>query len=153
MTDDERSNVLDEEYIDENETIDNNTTLPESNKRQRSYSSARRYLTEAELATPAVVNLLLDNVDKLETEVGVYKQYKNLYHKSDKQVAILTERIHKPVLQEIIQKTLLFLGSILLGAYDKLINMGLIGKTLLCVGLVAVGFVVLAQVTEGVSKK
>ena len=136
--------MMDEDILDVEFTTDDaddNLKAPEVNKHQRAYSSARRALTEQELMTPAAVNLLLDNIDKLEIEVGEFKPYKSMYHKSDKQVAVLIEKI------------LLSLGSIILGAYDKLFGIGLVGKVVFFVGLTAILSVIIAQATEGSKRK
>ena len=55
-------------------------------------SNVRRELSEEELSSPAVQRMLLDELDRLETEAGElkeFKEFKDRFYSADKDAAVL----------------------------------------------------------------
>lgn len=115
---------------------------PDSEKRReekplksgKSYQYLRRELKEAELLNPGAVNLLVDEVMRLETEVDDLKPYKDRFHSADKRVAVLEIKSERPIWSEVVQTAALSVGSILIGASKQIMEMGNVGLVLLATG-------------------
>ena len=84
-----------------NDTLDKPEQAPEDlpatgtsagAKRRRSLSKSRRELTEAELEQPGVRLMLLDEVDRLDSEVSRLLEFREKYHSADKRAGLLEER-------------------------------------------------------------
>ncbi|GBR77498.1 hypothetical protein RDn1_157 [Candidatus Termititenax dinenymphae] len=104
-------------------------------KQSKAYSSARRNLTEEELLVPGVVNILIDEMDRLEAEIGEYKPFKEKYYSCNTRVKVLEERAKKPVMLEIIETALLVIGSLLIGAGDTFWRIeAIVGKIVVVAG-------------------
>lgn len=62
-------------------------------KGRQALSNVRRELSEEELSSPAVQRMLLDELDRLETEAGELKEFKDRFYSADKDAAVLGERL------------------------------------------------------------
>ena len=61
----------------------------ESLKERKALSQARRELTEQELRTPAGTKFMLDNVDRLESEVAELSRFREQYYDERQKAAVL----------------------------------------------------------------
>lgn len=78
---------------------------------RKSLTSARRELSEKEFSSPAVLKLILDDLDRLEEDKSELASFREEYHRVDKAVAVLTEKFKTNVALEVLS-----LGSITVGA-------------------------------------
>jgi hypothetical protein len=103
-------------------------------KRRRSWSGARRDLTEDELTSPAAVKLLLDEVDRLDLENGELVVYRDRFHESDKACAVLREQQKRDLATDIVFTAAISLGGVLLGLLPSIQNRAAFWG-LLCIGI------------------
>lgn len=82
---------------------------------RKSFSKARREMTEEELSSPAAQKLLLDEVERLEADCIEYSGFRTKFHEIDKRAAILDERFKTKVSIEIIHVACITVGAAALG--------------------------------------
>ena len=85
-------------------------------KGRQALSMVRRELSEEELGSPATQRMLLDELDRLEMEVGELQQFKHDFHSADKEAAVLRERLHASVARD----GCLAIGAAMLGLAPSL---------------------------------
>lgn len=100
------------------------------------YANVRRELSEDELMSPAVQRLLLNDHDRMERECERLKSYEEEFHKCDKKVAVLEEKLKKSAASEILYTCCVSIGSILAGISG--IYWSNKGWILLCIGVALV---------------
>ena len=97
------------------------SSAPSSPKKGRqAFKTVTRELSEEDLANPAVQKLLLDDLDRLETENEEHKRYREKFHDADKRVAVLEEKGKTAVAIEILSGACLTIGAAALG-YAKVL--------------------------------
>ncbi len=107
--------------MNEPEKVDQEPEKPEAapaeefGKARRAFVNVRRELSEEELSTPAVHRLLLDTLDLLEQQVAELSYFRDRFHTSDKEKAILEERVKSYTAAEVLYGICLTIGSILIG--------------------------------------
>lgn len=114
----------------------------EQTKKRRALSGARRVLTEDELAAPAARVMLLDELDRLETEKAELSQYRSRFHETDKECAVLKERGKARTAVGVLSTVTVALGGTLLGAALSMSGSSLylsaaVGSVLLLMGALA----------------
>lgn len=92
---------------------------PKGRGRRKALSSARRELSDNELASSAVQKLLLDEIERLEEENIELCGYRNRYHEVDKKAAVLEQKIKQSMAHEIISVTCLTVGAAAIGYAPK----------------------------------
>ncbi len=75
----------------------------------------RRELSEAELQTPGALKLLLDELERLDTECDESKELARQFYERDKEVATLRERLKGVKGLELVYSGTLVIGSLLVG--------------------------------------
>ncbi len=80
-------------------------------KARRSFARLRRELNDDELASSAVQRLLLDDIDRLETETERLQEFRGRYHRADRQCAVLEERSKTSTACDILSGVCLVVGS------------------------------------------
>lgn len=100
------------------------------------YANVRRALSEEELASPAVQRLLLSDYDRVERECERLKSFEDEYHKCDKRVAVLEEKLKTSTASEILYTCCVSIGSVLAGVSSIYWNNR--GWLLLCIGIALV---------------
>lgn len=100
------------------------------------YANVRRELSEEELTSPAVQRLLLSDHDRVERECERLKSYEEDFHKCDKKVAVLEEKLKQSTASEILYTCCVSSGSILAGVSGIYWNNR--GWILLCIGIALV---------------
>lgn len=78
---------------------------------RKSFTSARRELSEKEYSSPAVLKLVLDDLDRLEDDKTELANFRDEFHRVDKSLAVLNEKIKSNLAQEVLS-----LGCITVGA-------------------------------------
>lgn len=91
-------------------------------KGRRSFRLARRELTDEELAGSGVTKMMLDELDRLETDCFALKGVSDQYHQADKQVGILQEKLKQRTAFDILTSGSLAVGSALTGFAPNLWN-------------------------------
>jgi hypothetical protein len=91
-------------------------------KTRRSWSQLKRDLTDEELASPAAVKMLLDEVERLERENAELFGYRERYHEADKTSAILREQQKTNLSADIVFTAAITLGGVLLGLLQSVSN-------------------------------
>ena len=120
---------------------------PEQPKVRRAVSKARRELTEEELAAPAARVMLLDEVDRLDSENTELSQFRNRFHQVDKECAVLKEREKGGIASDIVFTVSMTLGGVVVGALPGLSSVApkyhdmalAVGILLMLTGIVAKG--------------
>ena len=97
-----------------------NTGVTNEKKGRKAFGKVKREITEKDLQNPAIQKMLLDELDRLETESEEYKQYKERYHKADKRVAVLEEKSKGTLAIDILSGACLTIGAASLG-YTKIL--------------------------------
>ena len=77
--------------------------------------SGLRKLTEKETTSPAVVEVLLEDVDRLEQEKNVLVTFRDKYYSADKKAAILESQISSWQRGDVLYTICIAIGSALLG--------------------------------------
>jgi alpha-galactosidase len=88
--------------------------LPRTKGRQ-ALRKLTREISDDDLTNPAVYRLLLDDVDRLETENVELKQIRGDFYGADKRVAVLEEKQKSHTAFEIISGGCLTVGAAILG--------------------------------------
>ena len=116
-------------------------------KSKKSYLYLKRELKEDELMNPGAINLLIDELTRLEEELMRARPYRDSFHKADKELAVFTEKTKKPVFVEILHTVAIGAGSLLIGASKTILEMGNVGTVILVAG---VTLVVIALISKAV---
>jgi len=82
---------------------------------RRSFSKLPRELSEKELASPAVQKMLVDEIERLESECDEMSAYRPKFHEADKRAAIMDEKFKGKMAIEILHVGCVTVGSAALG--------------------------------------
>lgn len=121
----------------------------EAPKERRAFTKVRRELSEEELSSPAAHRLLLDDLDRLEQQVVELSEFRERFHKTDKDKAVLKERIRTSIAFEIISCVCLTIGAALIGLTPFLWNTKPLGHFSLLVG----GILIICSIIAKAVKK
>ena len=88
--------------------------ISDTGKGKEALSGVSRVLSERELKQSGVQKMLVDRVDTLETQVAELSSFRDKYHKTDQDRAILVERLRFEGLIEIMYGALLVVGPLLI---------------------------------------
>ena len=110
-------------------------------KGRQALSNVRRELSEEEISSPAVQRMLLDELERLETEAGDLREFKDRFYAADKDVAVLRERLRASVVQD----SSLAIGAALLGLAPSLWSSQPTGWIVVILGGLLVLFAVVAK--------
>lgn len=80
-------------------------------KTRRALSRLKRELTDEELNSSGVPKLLLDSLERAEEENAELKSFRDKYYESDKQKAILGEKLKTRVALEIVSTGCVAVGA------------------------------------------
>jgi hypothetical protein len=89
--------------------------VPTSNKNRKALSRLKRELSDDELSSPGVQKMLVEEIERIESEVNRLAEYRDRYYASDKEVALLKEQRKKSLSGEIIFGGCLAVGAAALG--------------------------------------
>jgi hypothetical protein len=105
--------LIDQEQ--ETEEIGAAPVTPPSRKSRQSFSRVKRELSDEELSSPAVQKLLIEEIERLESDNDALSVYREKFYESDKKKAILEEKLQKNIANDIIFGACLTVGSAALG--------------------------------------
>ncbi|WP_146222854.1 hypothetical protein [Pantoea sp. AG1095] len=91
------------------------TNTPKGNSGRRSFSNLRRELTDDELTSASVQRMLLDELERLDSECDNLRLVREKFHSCDKRVGVLEERFKAKVSLEIMHVTCFLLSGSALG--------------------------------------
>lgn len=107
--------MKDDSQIDEApEGIESSNEVTER-KSARSYAPLRRRLKEEELMNIGSVNLLIDDIERMDDELGELKRIRNQYHQNAIDTAVLKEKLSAYKLGELSYNISISLGALLVG--------------------------------------
>lgn len=112
-------------------------TVATTGKRQ-AFREIRRELTDAELASPGVQKLLLDNLDRAESDCEVLQAYVERFHEADKRAAVLQEKLRTETAFEILFTVGVGIGCAIIGLAPSFWDQSAKGPIALAVGIVLV---------------
>lgn len=112
--------------------------LAEKPKGRRALSRMRRELTEEELGNPAVQKLMMDDLDRLESEISELKRFREKYHEVDKKCDVMTEKLKPRIQADIFFCGFISVGSILVGLAPAVWDNLLAGIASAVLGLILV---------------
>ena len=99
----------------------------------RPYSRLRRELSEEDLTNPAVQKLIISDIDKLEVRISDLEEFQVKFYETDKEKAVLEEKLKGHNSHEILYSFCLSAGSGLLGI-SSLFELGEKGWIFLVIG-------------------
>lgn len=115
---------------------------PQGNRKGRqALSNVRRELSEEEISSPAVQRMLLDELDRLETEAGELGEFKDRFYSADKEAAVVRERLRASMARD----SSLAVGVALLGLAPSLWSFQPTGWVVIALGVALVFFAVTAK--------
>jgi hypothetical protein len=82
---------------------------------RKSFAKLRRELTDEELASPAVQRMLLDEIERLDSERSELGSLRTRFHETDKRAAVLEERFKGKISLEIVHVGCMTVGAAALG--------------------------------------
>lgn len=85
-----------------------------SGKRQ-AFSNIRRQLSEIDLASPGVQKMLLEELDRAESQCEVAEGFRERFHAADKEAAVLREKLKTVTAMEVFFGLGVAIGSIMIG--------------------------------------
>ena len=115
--------------------------------RRQALRDLRRELTDADLASPGVQKLLLDDLERRDAECEFLTGFRERFHDADKRVAVLEQKLHAQNLVDICFGVGLAVGGALVGVSPNLWAQQpygwilLIGGVGMCVGAAALRIV------------
>jgi hypothetical protein len=117
-------------------------------KGRQALTKIRRELSEEELASPAVQRLLVDELERIERENQQLLSFREKYFVSDKQVAILEERLKKSLAGEIVFGACLAVAGASLGYVPAVWSHQPTGYLALGFGVVVLAIGVAARIVQ-----
>ena len=122
-------------------------STPSSSKRQ-ALCELRRALSEKELSNPGVQKMLLDALERADTECENLQSYIQLYHDADKRAAILTEKLCTQTAFEIMFGVGVGLGGAIIGIAPLFWNQQPYGWITLIVGFLLVSGTTFSRISK-----
>ena len=123
--------------------------LAQSKAKRKALTTLRRDLSDKELTSPAVQKLLLDEVDRLESENEALSLFRDRFHASDRCVGVLEQKVKIVVGQEIISGACVTIGGALVGYAPNIWSVQAAGPIVLAAGI---GLIVLGVFAKVVVK-
>ena len=118
-------------------------TAQTNRKGRPALSNLRRELSEEELGSQGVARMLLDALDRSETEVGELMEFRDKFHSADKEAAVAREKLRALVARDVARDVGLAFGAALIGLAPSAWSVQPIGWIVAVFGaLLLVGFAV-----------
>ncbi|MBL8388571.1 MAG: hypothetical protein JNK17_10175 [Hydrogenophaga sp.] len=115
---------------------------------RKALSSLRRELSDKELLSPAVQKLLLDEIDRLESEHAELSGFRTRFYDADKRAAVLDQKNSINTGQEIVSTASITVGGALLGYAPSVWSSQPTGAVTLISGAILVVLGVVAKVVR-----
>ena len=143
--------------MDDNKSSDASSEFNGSNgdadlqpKEKPAYRNLRRELTDEELTSPGTVRLLIQDVERLESELFRASKYISRFYKANTDVQVLKEKVKSLTSSSIMNNAGLTVGGVLIGIgsrmWDRVSIANNLGATIIVVlGLILIGCVIFSQ--------
>ena len=123
-------------------------TVPSSGRRQ-AFKDIRRGLVEADLASPGVIKMLLEELQLAEDKCEVLESYVERFHEADKEAAILQEKLNAQKAFDVLFTVSFGVGCAIIGLAPFFWDMkGSAGPLALAIGVVLAGGATIASVKK-----
>lgn len=140
--------MADNDPVDEEPQGDESQN-PVTVKGRRSFRLARRELTDDEMNESGVQKMMLDEIDRLESDCYLLREVGAKYHVADKRVGVLEEKLKQRTAFDILTGGALAVGSALTGFAPNLwSNSPLATAFIAGIGIILTGVGVTAKVKE-----
>lgn len=117
-----------------------------SKKERHAFAKVRRELTDEDLASPAILRILLDDIDRLDAENTELKDFREGFYRVTTDLGIEKERGRKEIAAEVISATCFTLSGAVLGFVPLLWKAGEVtGPVALGIGLILFGAAIVAK--------
>lgn len=137
--------MIDLEHEPEEELPQSGVMLHPELKGRRSLKNLKRELDEAELSSPVVQKMLVEEIERLDREVTELKDYRKRYYSMDKQNAVLSEQLKRAMGSKVISGATLAVGAAALGYAPNLWNSQPSGWFAIAFGVILLIFGILAE--------
>lgn len=127
--------MKEEAQIDEAPPNPNPGTAAPATRKAKSYATLRRNLSEKELMNIGSVNLMIDDIERMEVELSELRELRPQFHDKDKQHAILIEKLAAYKLSELSYNISISLGALMVGSAKALWAVDYFGVVALAGGL------------------
>lgn len=104
--------------------------------KRQAFSNIRRQLSETDLGSPGVQKMLLEELDRAESQCEVAEGFRERFHLADKEAAILREKLKTVTAMEIFFGLGVAIGSILIGLAPYFWDQKAKGELMLAIGAV-----------------
>lgn len=129
------------------EAAPTSTTIATTGKRQ-AFRDIRRQITEADLANPGVMRLVLENLERADAECEILSGFVDRYYAADKQAAVLNEKLRTQTALEVLFGIGVGLGGAIVGITPLFWDGTSKGPITLAVGLLLVGGSTVARIVK-----
>ena len=116
--------------------------------RRQALRDLRRQLTDEELASPGVQKLLLDDLQRADSECDLLSGYVTRFHDADKRAAVLDERLRTQTALEVAFGVGVGLGGAIMGLAPGLWTTPPYGTLAFAVGLLLMLGAIVARVIK-----
>jgi hypothetical protein len=123
------------------------TTVQPTGNRQ-ALRNIRRQLDESELASSGVQKLLIEMLERAESDCEIAEGYRDRYHAADKRAAVLEEKGRTQTALEILFAVGLAIGGVLIGLAPSFWDASYKGPTVLAFGIVLILGSVIGRVAK-----
>ena len=89
-------------------------SVPSSGTRP-AFSGLGRQLTNEELDSPGARKMLLDNLDRAESECASLREYESKYHDTDKRAAVLEAKLRGVRAMDVLYTVCVCVGGVIIG--------------------------------------
>ena len=117
-------------------------------KARKALSRLKRELSDDELSSPGVQKLLVEELERVEEEKRELEKYRDKYHTTDRQVAVLEEKLKRTLAGEVLSSGCLTIGAAALGYAPAVWSAQPTGWIALAFGVVLVAVGTLARVVR-----
>lgn len=112
-----------------------NPDSPNAELSTKAYMGARRKLKEEDLMTPGSINLMIDELERLQGENGKLQDSFGKMHEYDKNNAVLEEKLKTYKTNEILYNVAISIGALMIGSAKSLWDIQFYGVVALVAGL------------------
>ena len=142
--------------MDEAQKLDQDVGLPQeetaqpvaARKTRQAYSKVRRELNEEEMLTPAVHRLLVNDIDRLEEEVGDLRHFRDDFYKCAEERAVLKGARNQQLAVQIVKDVCFATGGWLTGMSQGLWNNPPYGTVVLLTGFALIICGIVCRIVE-----